>query len=172
MKNKYVLLDRDGTLIKHVHHLVDPDQLELLPNSFNGLAILRDNGFRFGVITNQSVINRGKTPIEKICEINQKMVSLFISSGITIDFIYICPHTPNENCECRKPNISNGIKAIREFNILIEESYMIGDMLTDVEFGVNLGMKTIQIGSEFVQNSQANYLATDILDAANWILEQ
>ena len=49
---------------------------------------------------------------------------------------------------------------------------MIGDMLTDVEFGISLGMKTIQIGSEFVKNCQANYLATDLLDAANWILDQ
>lgn len=172
MKNKYVLLDRDGTLIKHVHHLVDPNQLELLPSSFNGLAILRDSGFRFGVITNQSVINRGKITIEKVREINQKMVSLLISRGIIIDFIYICPHTPSENCKCRKPNTSNGIRAIREFNILVGESYMIGDMSTDVEFGVRLGMKTIQVGSEFLKNHQADFLATDILDAANWILEQ
>jgi D-glycero-D-manno-heptose 1,7-bisphosphate phosphatase len=172
MKTKFILLDRDGTLVKLVHHLVDSDQLELLPNSVNGLIVLRNSGFRFGVITNQSVINRGKITLEKVREINQKMVSLLISSGITIDFIYICPHTPNENCQCRKPKIANGIKAIREFNISIEESYMIGDMLTDVEFGVGLGMKTIQIASEFVKNCQADYLATDILDAANWILGQ
>ena len=172
MKTKFILLDRDGTLVKHVHHLVDSDQLELLPGSVKGLSVLRNNGFRFGVITNQSVINRGKITFEKVREINQKMVSLLISNGITIDFIYICPHTPNENCQCRKPKISNGIRAIREFNISIEESYMIGDMLTDVEFGLRLGMKTIQIGSEFSKNNQANYLAIDILDAANWILEQ
>jgi len=170
--NKFILLDRDGTIIKHVHHLIDPGELELLPQVISGLIILKNEGYKFGIITNQSVINRGKISIEKVEEINRKLINLLKNSEIRIEFVYICPHTPAEGCNCRKPNISNGIKAISEFNILVDESYMIGDMLTDIDFGIKLGMKTIQIDSGNKNHNEANYFAVNILDAAEWILKQ
>ena len=172
MRNKFILLDRDGTIIRHVHHLINPDELELLPQLISGLIILKNEGYKFGIITNQSVINRGKISIEKVEEINRKLIYLLKDCEIEIEFVYVCPHTPVDGCNCRKPNISNGIKAISEFNIMVEESYMIGDMLTDIDFGIKLGMKTIQINSSNKKHSKANYFAKNIRDAAEWILKQ
>ena len=66
MSNPFVIFDRDGTLIKHVHYLSDPDGVELTPNLISGLLLLKNNGFKFGIVTNQSIINRGLATTQEV----------------------------------------------------------------------------------------------------------
>jgi HAD superfamily hydrolase (TIGR01662 family) len=72
----YIIFDRDGTLIEHVHHLIDPNLVRLKPRLVIGLQLLKEHGFNFGIISNQSVINRGYATKEVVNQVNEKMQEL------------------------------------------------------------------------------------------------
>ena len=169
MTQAYVLFDRDGTLIKHVHYLVDPSKVELLANSALGLKMLKNFGFRFGIITNQSVINRGLATEDQVNAVNNRVIELFQFEGIDFDFILYCPHTPDEVCDCRKPAVALGQQAINEYDIDPTISFMLGDQPSDVIFGLQLGFRSIKIGDEMHNEPQADFHAKDLLEAAHWI---
>lgn len=169
--NKCVLLDRDGTLIDFIHYLSDPNLVKLNSGVVSGLKMLRRHGFLLGVISNQSIIGRGLASIDQVNLVNLKLEELLASENIELDFLYICPHAPSKSCICRKPNVGLGIRAIKEYSIDINSSYMIGDQSTDIEFGQNLGVKTVQIGESRTSNSTPDKYASDMLDAARWIVK-
>ncbi len=74
MSEAFVLFDRDGTLIEHVHHLIDPELVKLKSDLQSSLQILEKAGYRFGIITNQSVIGRGLASISEIQEVNKRII--------------------------------------------------------------------------------------------------
>jgi D-glycero-D-manno-heptose 1,7-bisphosphate phosphatase len=169
MKSKYIILDRDGTLIKHIPYLNDPEMVEILPNVIEGLQCLKSKGFKFGIISNQSGIARNKITTETVTIINDKIVELLESHFVHIDFIYFCPHMPENVCSCRKPKKGLGLKAIDFFEIDITLSYMVGDSDVDILFGKALGLKTIGIGYNQTRNVVPDYTTIDILEAAKLI---
>lgn len=163
------MLDRDGTLIKHVHYLIDPKEVELLPKVIEGLKYLKNLGFSFGVITNQSVIGRGMCTYQEVESINKEVSQLLLAQGISLTFTLVCPHTPEDACSCRKPAPGLGIKAILEFDVDHLNSFMLGDQPTDVSFGHAIGCKAIQINKKPNSNSEADYNTETLLNAAKWI---
>jgi len=168
----YVLLDRDGTLIKHVPYLANPDLVELLPNVAEGLRYLSDLGYFFGVITNQSVIGRNLATRTAVDSVNNKVLDLLAQQGVNIAFVLMCPHTPEDPCECRKPLPQLGLKAIDQYGIDARSSYMIGDMDLDIEFGKAIGVRTIKITNENHSESQSDCATIDLLSAAKYIHSQ
>jgi HAD superfamily hydrolase (TIGR01662 family) len=74
LSEAFVLFDRDGTLIEHVHHLIDPELVKLKSDLQSSLQILEKAGYRFGIITNQSVIGRGLASISEIQEVNKRII--------------------------------------------------------------------------------------------------
>lgn len=169
MSVSYILLDRDGTLIKHIPHLAHPDQVELLPNVIAGLKVMKELGFEFGIITNQSVISRGLATKVEVDEVNARVLSLLQREGVIISFVKVCPHTPSDLCECRKPLPQLGMIAREEFGIDASSSFMIGDADSDIIFGQSIGCQTIQIVGSPFDTSSANYATVDLLDAAEYI---
>jgi len=173
--NKAVFLDRDGTINKEVQYLDDAEKLELLPNVAKVIKILNEGGFKVIVITNQSAIARGLLTREKLEEIHNKLSKLLSDEGSKIDAIYYCPHHPDENCECRKPRTGLILKASKEYNISLKDSYMIGDKLVDVETGKNAGCKTILVltgyGTEEKQKMKTScrpdFVARNLCDAVS-----
>ena len=137
-----IILDRDGTLIEHVHHLVDIHQVKLIQDSVNSLAELMRHGFRFAMVTNQSVIGRGLTTLENVQSINNHVKYEFQKFGVTIEAIKVCPHTPWDGCICRKPSPYLGNEVLAEFEVEASNAWMIGDQLSDFQFGQNLKVKT------------------------------
>lgn len=172
MPSSYILLDRDGTLIKHIPYLIEPNQVELLPNVIEGLRLLKALGFKFGIITNQSVIGRGMATREDVDKVNARVILLLESEGITISFVLVCPHKPSDICSCRKPSPQLGIIAIEEFGVDASSSYMIGDAISDISFGQTLGCQTIQIIESPYVASTADYATIDFLDAAKFVHSQ
>lgn len=148
MKNRYVLLDRDGTLIEHIHHLSSRELVKIYDDTFEGLRKIASLGFRFGIITNQSIVNRGLATLEQVDDINQHIASTLKEMGISIDFILVCPHVPEDLCDCRKPNPALGRLAIEKFKIDPTKSFMVGDQASDVEFGIRLGVTPIGIRNQ------------------------
>ena len=88
MKNKYIVLDRDGTLIKHFPYLKDIELVQILPYVVDGLRLLRNLGYSFGIISNQSVIGRGQASEITVSSINKKISEMLGNYGLEIKFIY------------------------------------------------------------------------------------
>jgi mannose-1-phosphate guanylyltransferase len=179
-----VFLDRDGTLIKHVHYLSDPAQVELIPGAADALARLRTAGFRCVLVTNQSAIGRGMITEARLHEIHAEMNRQLASQGSSLDGIYFCPDTPTgddrtvvEN-HLRKPGPGMLLQAAGDLGLELARSWMVGDLISDVLAGLNAGCRSILVGSQEQglsrdqsQPSAGRYLsARDIAGAAELIL--
>jgi D-glycero-D-manno-heptose 1,7-bisphosphate phosphatase len=92
------------------------------------------------------------------------------SKGVVIHSFYICLHTPEVGCSCRKPKIEMALKAEKEHNLNLSQCFVIGDKKCDIDFGKNIGCKAIQVYSEKHSSiKESDYQALDLLDAAEWI---
>ena len=172
MGTPFVIFDRDGTLIEHVPHLVEPSEVRFKHDLISGITKLRDFGFHFGMVTNQSVIGRGLATFEKVAEINSLILDYLAKHGIQFDFVLVCPHRPDESCSCRKPNIGLGLQAIQNFNLLPGVSYVVGDQETDLIFGKNLGCRVVQVKGNAKKSEYADYYSLSLSDAASWIVHE
>jgi histidinol-phosphate phosphatase family protein len=172
MKNKYVIFDRDGTLIKYTHYLTKISDIEYLPGIIESLLKLKMAGYKFGIITNQSLIGRKIAEKSVVDKINSHIVNYLSSQCIHMNFVYVCPHAPSEGCGCRKPKIELGMKAIANFAINPALSYMIGDAMSDIQFGIDLGLQTIQINPLDDVHPEANFVTDYMIFAVEWILKQ
>ena len=139
MKRPAVFLDRDGTLIEEVNFLSCLEDLRLFPFSADAVKLLKDNGFLLIVVTNQSGIARGKYAEADMHTIHEQIQTEL--SG-AIDRFYFCPHMPNAACVCRKPRLGMIDSALADFEIDMENSWMIGDKKLDVETGKNANLRT------------------------------
>ena len=168
--NKYVIFDRDGTLIEHIHYLKNPNLVKLKPGTAAGLQLLLINNFKFGIITNQSIINRKLASEQEVIDTNNKVRDICSDFKVQFDFIKYCPHTPEEMCKCRKPKIELGEKVILDFNIDVERSFYVGDQEIDVEFAQGLDLNPILINqNKSSEISGKNLKFSDIFEAALYI---
>jgi D,D-heptose 1,7-bisphosphate phosphatase len=181
-KRKAVFLDKDGTLIPDIPYNVNPDLITLQPGVIEGLQLLKENGFVFVVISNQAGVARGYFKINDLERVKQKLDFLLNGEGIQIDGYYFCPHHPSGiiaeysvACNCRKPNPGMILQAAKDLQIDTEESWMIGDILNDVEAGNRAGCKTILLDlgyeTEWVEGNfrKPTFVASDFLQAARFI---
>ncbi len=158
-KQKAVFLDRDGTLNKYVGFLRNIEEFELLSGVTEAIKKINDSGYLAIVITNQPVIARGEVSYEQLQEIHNKMETLLGEKGAYLDAIYYCPHHPHKGyygevpelkieCTCRKPKPGMLLKAAKDFNIDLSQSWMVGDGENDIRAGKEAGCKTALIGYE------------------------
>lgn len=157
-KQKAVFLDRDGTINKYVGFLRDINQFELIAGVAEAIKRINALGYLCIVITNQPVIARGEVTVSQLDEIHNKMETLLGLEGAYIDGLYYCPHHPHKgfegeipelkfDCECRKPKPGMILKAAKDFNINLSESWMVGDGENDIKAGKNAGCKICLIGN-------------------------
>jgi D,D-heptose 1,7-bisphosphate phosphatase len=182
MKNKAIFIDRDGTINVDVHYLDNPDKFEMYPCVGEGVKKLKENGFKIIVITNQSGIARGYFTEKQLKNIHERMKKEFQKFGIVLDGIYYCPHHPDDNCNCRKPKTGLFEKAIKEHNIDVKKSYVVGDKILDIGAGKKIGATAILIPEPHVRDEllskknewkhNPNYIANDMYDAVEYILSQ
>ena len=176
-QSKFIFLDRDGTLNTdkkgYTHKLED---LEFFPDTFKALNLLKDD-FKFIIITNQSGIGRGYYTEEDFNKFNKKLTEELKKHDIKIEKTYFCPHHPDINCDCRKPNTTFIKQAEKEFDINLKESFVIGDHPHDVTLGKNAGCKTIYLltghGKKHKEEmkEKPNFIANNLLEAAQWIIK-
>ena len=149
-KLKTVFVDRDGVINQERSDYVKSiSELEIYPNVAKNIKLLKDAGFLVVVITNQSAVNRGIVTHETINQIHNSIQDHLKKYGTFLDGFYYCPHTPNENCNCRKPKSGLLEKAILELNIDLNSSWMIGDSDSDIEAADSIGCKAIKINDNF-----------------------
>lgn len=158
---KAVFLDRDGTINEIIYYhdlgIIDSpftaEQFKLLPGVGEAIKILNQNGFKVIIASNQPGIAKGHFSMDIFEEIKEKMRTELAKYGARLDVEYYCLHHPEakneeykKNCECRKPKPGLLLKAAKDLNINLAESWMVGDSLTDIEAGKRAGCKTILIG--------------------------
>ena len=170
---RYVLLDRDGTLIVNRHYLSDPDGVELLPGVVEGLAQLWTFGLGLIVVTNQSGVGRGFFGLEAVDAVNARLTTLLEKAGLTLDAVLVCPHHPDDGCECRKPRPGLVFQAAKEFGFVPGDYFVIGDQDCDIELGHNLDAVTIRVRAPNASESAgisiravADYTVADLVEAA------
>jgi len=140
-----------------------------MPELVPGLILLKELGFSFGIVTNQSVIGRGIGTRKQVESVNTRLCELLEAHGLSFTFILVCPHSPSDLCGCRKPAIGLGLTAIEKYDLDPEMSFMIGDKISDVIFGHALGCRSIHICQDMRINTEADFTASDVLSAAMWI---
>ena len=156
---KAIFLDRDGTINRYVGFLRTMDEFELLPDVGEAIRKINKSGTLAIVVTNQPVVARGEVTLEELDQIHQKMETLLGLEGAYLDNIYVCPHHPNKgfegeieelkiDCECRKPKPGLILQAVKDFNINLSGSWMIGDQDTDILCGKAAGTQTAKVGEK------------------------
>lgn len=158
-KQKAVFLDRDGTINKYVGFLRNIDQFELIPGVADAIKKINASGYLCIVVTNQPVIARGEVTVDELDTIHKKMETELGLAGAYVDGLYYCPHHPHKgyegeipelkfDCDCRKPKPGMLLKAAEDFNVDLEQSYMVGDGENDVKAGLAAGCKAVLINGE------------------------
>ena len=181
-KRKAVFLDKDGTLIPDVPYNVNPDLITIDDATISGLQLLKTQRFLLILITNQSGIARGYFEETALEAVWRKVQALLRLHGLAIDAFYFCPHHPEATvekykveCDCRKPLPGLILKAAAEWNVDLKRSWMIGDILNDVEAGHRAGCPSILIDNggetEWLQSPLRvpDYTCVNLLEAARFI---
>ena len=162
-----LFLDRDGVINKKLDgtYVMNPKQFEILPGVSDAIGVLSTMFGRIIVVTNQQGIGKGLMTHDYIAEIHDKMIDAIAWSGGRIDEIYYCPDLAWEDSPNRKPNPGMGFIAKGDFpDINFRKSIMVGDSVSDIEFGKALKMMTVRIShgrdpnADFTHSSLADFL--------------
>lgn len=173
MENAAIFFDKDGTLVKNVPYNVRPELIELNDGAARAVQKLKQAGFRLFVVSNQSGVGRGYFLESDLTAVWEKINEL---CDVKFDGFYYCPHNPEDGCDCRKPNPGMLVRAASENRINLEKSWVVGDILNDIEAGRRAGCKTIllDVGNEpeliLKERRQPDFTVKNLLEAAEIIL--
>lgn len=143
---KAVFIDRDGVICQNRDDYVKSwEEFRFIPRSIEAIVRLTEAGLPVVVITNQSIINRGITPASVVEDIHRRMMTKIEDHGGRIARIYYCPHRPDEHCSCRKPQPGMLLRATQELGIDLEESYLIGDSIGDIQAAQAVNAKAYMV---------------------------
>ena len=185
-KRPAIFIDRDGTLAKDTELLHKVEDLELYEFSLSAVGKVNSSDYLCIVVTNQSVVARNLCDISTLNRIHTKVETLLGRDGAYLDDIFFCPHHPdtgypgeNSNyktdCECRKPKLGMIEKAALRHNVEIGSSWFIGDSTTDIQTGVNAGIKTILLrtgkgGKDGKYQAVPDFVFNDLMEGVEFIL--
>ncbi len=183
---KAIFLDRDGTLNEEMGYINHSSRFVVFDFTFEAIRILNKSGFLVFIITNQSGLARGYFDEELLTGIHKQLIGEAKKENAIIEKIYFCPHHKDgsvkkykADCNCRKPKPGMLLKAQKDFEVSLENSYMIGDRFKDVKFGQTNGLKTIMVMSgyglgEYTYQKESwqkhpDFICKNLLDAAKLI---
>jgi len=169
-----IFLDKDGTLVEDVPYNVNPALIELTWKAGQGLQLLKQLGYALIVVTNQSGVAKGLFTETALDPVQHRLAERLAQYGVTLDGFYYCPHSPDGvisryaiPCTCRKPMPGMLLRAAAEHGIDLAQSWMIGDILNDVEAGRRAGCRTVLIDNGNETEWKLSPLRTPHFKAAN-----
>ena len=187
-KQKAIFIDRDGTINQYVGFLRNIDDFKLIDNTAKAIKIINQSQYLAIVATNQPVVARGEVTYSQLEEIHKKMETELGKQGAYLDDLFFCPHHPDKgyngevkelkiDCNCRKPQIGMLLQALEKYNIDFSQSWYIGDTTTDIQTGINAGMKTVLVktgeaGKDGKYNVTATFEANTLYEAVKRIIEE
>lgn len=180
---KTVFLDRDGTINVEKNYLYRPEEFEFIPKVPEAIARLNNAGYQVIVVSNQAGVARGYYSEDDVIKLHQYVNEQLSKYKAHIDVFYYCPHHPDAGigkykmkCHCRKPETGLFEKACEDFDVDIEDSWMIGDNIGDIKAGNNFHLKTILVRTGYGSQLEKEgfhlfqYIADDLYDAVNNIV--
>lgn len=182
---KAIFLDRDGVLNVERSFISRPEDFELYDYTAPAVAKINQSGYLSIVVTNQSAIARNLCTEADVQKIHRKMEAGLGQQHAWLDAVYYCPHHPDKgfpeenavykiDCECRKPKTGMFQQAVREFNIDLTRSYMIGDSERDIQAGFNAGCVSVGVRTGYgIRKTRVHpdYMFTNLAEAVDFIVE-
>ena len=168
-----VFLDRDGVINRGPAdggYILRWEDFHFLPGVAEAIALLRGAGWTIVVASNQRCVGKGLLPIEELEAIHQKMNEELARAGAKLDGIYYCPHGKETACDCGKPAPGMLLKAAREHDIDLNQSWMVGDSERDIEAGKRAGCRTVRITGGASLDARSDFQAIDLMEASRLIL--
>lgn len=143
----FIILDRDGVInYDSIHYIKSPEEWHAIPGSLEAIAQLKKMNCQVVVATNQSGIARHYYSPQTLNNIHHKMqTQLKEQQGVKVDGIYYCPHHPEENCECRKPQPGLLKQIAADFMIDLKDAFVVGDRFTDIQAAKSVGAKAVLV---------------------------
>ena len=181
MLHKVVFLDRDGTINRDSpDYIKSRGEFKFLPGSLDAIQKLTRSGFTTIVITNQSAVPRKLISLKELEAVHQLMIAAAARHGGEIKDIFYCPHLPEGGCDCRKPEPGLLYQARDKYAIDLSAAVMVGDSTRDIECARRAGCgKAVLVQSGLKDDAEKeleekqivpDYVAKDLLDAAEWII--
>lgn len=176
MANKAVFLDRDGTVSVEMGYIHEHDlgSYVLVPGAAEGMRRLKAAGYKLVLVTNQSGVARGYYPEGMVRAVHARLKELLAGQGVALDALYYCPHHPEPmgpndagemdvagrveskpvaelsfDCDCRKPKAGMGSRAVKDLDLDLGASWMVGDKTADLGFAENLGVRSVLVLSGY-----------------------
>ena len=168
---KALFLDRDGVINVEKDYLYKIEDFEFIDGIFELCRHFQDKGYKIFVVTNQSGIARKYYTEDDFNTLTSWMVKEFVKNGIEIQKVEFCPHHPNitGECSCRKPSAGMLESLQKKFNLDMPNSIIVGDKESDIEAGLNAGLKETYLFDEIcsVKNSKATKIISNLKDVYN-----
>lgn len=163
--NRAIFIDKDGEVNSDLPDAVNPNLITLLPDIREGLSVLQSWGYKIIIVSNQPYIAKGFFQEADVLKFHIGLQQIFNVFGLRLDGFYYCPHHPDGkipkyaiSCKCRKPLPGLLFQAAQELNIDLNQSWMIGDVLREMEAGKRAGCKTLLVDNgnekEWIINPQ------------------
>jgi len=180
---KIVFLDRDGviSIFTPNDYIKKWDEFQFLPDSISGLKKLSRSGFKIVIVSNQAGVGRGIFSEADLKDVTDRMLEELKKHDISVYRVYYCTHTPEDNCNCRKPKTGMIEKFISEHGDFDrEKTFFVGDSDIDIELGFRSGMKTILVlsgktkskGETESWNIKPDFVVDNLDRAADIIIKQ
>ncbi|MGB5510873.1 MAG: D-glycero-beta-D-manno-heptose 1,7-bisphosphate 7-phosphatase [Woeseiaceae bacterium] len=168
-KNGLIVLDRDGVINRDSRDFIKAaGEWVPLPGSIEAIARLSQAGFTVAVASNQSGLGRGLFDRRALAAMHRKFRRLVANSGGRVDRIVVCPHTPDDGCECRKPKAGLLHRLARYYNTDLRGVPVVGDSLRDLEAAVSAGARPILVRTGNGRKTEAalgnSYGSTEVFD--------
>lgn len=173
---KAVFLDKDGTLVEDIPYNVDARRMRLSHGAIASLRRLQRAGYALLVVSNQPGVALGRFDVSALQRMTRRLCATLRARGVNLAGVYYCPHHPEANCGCRKPAPGLLQRAAVEHDIELCASWMIGDILNDIEAGQRAGCRTVLIdnGNETEWQDgryrRPHARVNDLLQAAEFVL--
>lgn len=170
---KIAFFDRDGTIIKDYldEEWTTITHPEFLPGSIEALQQLLERGYKIIIITNQYLINEGYISLQQYEEINKRMLEELTLQGVTILDVFYCPHGRKEGCDCCKPQTGMIQQAIEKYPAIeLEESFIIGDSIVDMELAVRMDMAGFGINVEVPDKAKKIHKIGEVIEVLQYIV--
>jgi len=178
-----IFIDRDGVIIENRSEYVrEWSQVSVIQNAIRSLSNSKLKKYKIVIVTNQSAVGRGIITLDTAKEINYRLINLINNQGGRIDCVYLCPHAPDDNCDCRKPKPELLLRAAKELSLDLKRSWMIGDAWSDVQAGqaasvrgsilVKTGRGADQLSLQRPEGIKKFFVSTDLTQAIDTIIQQ
>jgi D-glycero-D-manno-heptose 1,7-bisphosphate phosphatase len=176
-----IILDRDGVIIENrADYVCSWAEVAIYSQALLALADASHSEYKIVIVTNQAGVGKGVIPLQTANKINQRLVQAIEKAGGRVDGLYMCPHIPQDQCDCRKPRPGMILQAQRELSLDLSRSWMIGDALSDLQAGRAAGVGHLALvrtgrGAQQAQlaesaNLEPFRLYNDLTDALRYVL--